>query len=430
MSEPIDLRRQASPRLVALAAVSMAGLFGSILAGRPALVAVAAPFAVLLVAGIVLAERPEVRVAIAPAFDRVVTGDDIDVALTITSSVPVSRVALWLPRRGWASVVKPDDGVLTWATTVGRRPTSIPVRLHAPRWGVEALGPARVELAGPFGWCAGRAPARHGHRAGAARRRFAREPAAQPRARAASGARSRRRGEGFEFAEVRQYREGDRLRSVNWYQSAAGELWVNERHPSARRSVVLVDTFADRRPGGSASLELSVRVAWRIAMAHLAAHDRVGLVGFGGLPSWVLPGGGERARLTVIDRLLDSYAMWNEAQRSVTFIPRPVFPPGAQVVAVTGLHDERMIAGIAELVRRGHDTSVVVIAPREVDHGASSAARSDVVVLARRLWRLQLRERRRGLERLGIPVVTMTEDDPSQVLALTRVRRRPTRRSS
>jgi uncharacterized protein (DUF58 family) len=165
-------------------------------------------------------------------------------------------------------------------------------------------------------------------------------------------------------------------------------------------------------------------------MAHLAAHDRVGLVGFGGLPSWVLPGGGERARLAVIDRLLDSYAMWNEAQRSVTFIPRPVFPAGAQVVVVTGLHDERMIAGIAELVRRGHDTSVVVIAPREVDHGASSAARSDVVVLARRLWRLQLRERRRGLERLGIPVVTMTEDDPSQVLALTRVRRRPTRRSS
>ena len=133
MSEPIDLRRQTSPRLVALAAITMAGLFGSILAGRPALVAVAAPFAVLLVAGIVLAERPEVRVVLAPAFDRVVTGDDIDVAVTITSSVPVSRVALWLPRRGWASVVQPDDGVLTWATTVGRRiPSRVTARLVTP----------------------------------------------------------------------------------------------------------------------------------------------------------------------------------------------------------------------------------------------------------------------------------------------------------
>ena len=330
MSEPIDLRRQASPRLVALAAISMAGLFGSILAGRPALVAVAAPFAVLLVAGIVLAERPEVRVAIAPAFDRVVAGDDIDVSVTITSSVPVSRVALWLPRRGCASVVKPDDGLLTWATTVGRRPTSIPVRLHASRWGVEALGPARLELAGPLGlvrWSgtgADTAIVRVLPDDGSLENLL---PNLEPRA--ASGAHvSRRRGEGFEFAEIRQYREGDRLRSVNWYQSARrGELWVNERHPERSGDlVVLVDTFADRRPGGSASLELSVRVAWRIAMAHLAAHDRVGLVGFGGLPSWVLPGGGERARLTVIDRLLDSYAMWNEAQRSVTFLPAAGVP--------------------------------------------------------------------------------------------------------
>ncbi len=83
-------------------------------------------------------------------------------------------------------------------------------------------------------------------------------------------------------------------------------------------------------------------------MAHLGAHDRVGIVGFGGLASWVLPGGGERARLTVIDRLLDSHASWNEAQRSVWFLPRQIFPAGAQVIAVTGLHDERMTVGIAD----------------------------------------------------------------------------------
>ena len=125
--------------------------------------------------------------------------------------------------------------------------------------------------------------------------------------------------------------------------------------------MVLVDTFADRPSGGSASLERSVRVAWQVAMAHLAAHDRVGVVGFGGLPSWVTPGGGERARLAVIDRLLESHASWTEAQRSVAYLPRPVFPAGAQVLAVSGLHDNRMTDAIADLARRGHDTSVVVV---------------------------------------------------------------------
>ena len=142
---------EASPRLVALAAVSVAGLFGSILAGRPELVAVAAPFAVLLVAGIVLAESPDVPSRGHSTFDRVVAGDDIDVSVTITSSVPVSASRCRLPRRRFASVVEPADGVLTWATTVGRRPTSMTVRLRTSRWGVEAVGPARLELAGPLG---------------------------------------------------------------------------------------------------------------------------------------------------------------------------------------------------------------------------------------------------------------------------------------
>jgi uncharacterized protein (DUF58 family) len=228
---------------------------------------------------------------------------------------------------------------------------------------------------------------------------------------------------------VRQYREGDRLRSVNWNQTARrGELWVNDHHPEKSGDlVVLVDTFADRPSGGSSSLERSVRVAWQVAMAHLATHDRVGVVGFGGLASWVTPGGGERARLTVMDRLLESHASWTDAERSVSYLPRQVFPAGAQVLAVSGLHDGRMTGAIADLVRRGHDTAVVVV---HVDVG--DTAGSEPVALARRLWMLQLRERRRELERLGIPVVATSGDESDNesgdVVALVRARRRPTRR--
>src|SRR4029453_3556666 len=62
-----------------------------------------------------------------------------------------------------------------------------------------------------------------------------------PEPRTAGGAPvPRRRGDGFEFAEIRQYREGDRLRSVNWYQSARrGELWVNDHHPERPGALVV-----------------------------------------------------------------------------------------------------------------------------------------------------------------------------------------------
>ena len=82
-----------------------------------------------------------------------------------------------------------------------------------------------------------------------------------------------------------------------------------------------------------------------------------------------------------------------------------------------------MTGAIADLARRGHDTAVVVV---NVDVG--DTAGSEPVALARRLWMLQLRERRRELERLGIPVVATSDDDSGDVLALVRARRRPTRR--
>ncbi|HMK11979.1 MAG TPA: DUF58 domain-containing protein [Acidimicrobiales bacterium] len=430
MTELVSLQRRASLRLVALAAIAIGGLFGGLLAGREELVAVGAPFAMLLLAGVVMAERPAVRVRIESHGDRVVAGEEIHATLEVSSTISSSRLAVWLPRQGHAEVAEPADGRLAWARRCGREPVRLGVRLKTTRWGVESFGPVRLEIGGPFAlvrWI--------GTAADVAVVRVLPDdgtldallPNLEPRA--VSGAHvARRRGDGFEFAEIRQYREGDRLRSVNWYQSSRrGGLWVNEHHPERSGDlIVLVDTFADRRPGGSSTLERSVRIAWQVAMSHLDAHDRVGVVGFGGLPTWVLPGGGRRARLAVLDRLLDSYASWNEAQRSVSFMPRHVFPAGAQVIAVTGLHDERMVVAIADLVRRGHDTSVVMIDPVEI--GAPRA--KEVVVLARRLWRLELRERRRELERLGIPVVTVVGADVSPVLALARARRRPTRRTS
>lgn len=427
MSVPVELQRRSTARLAGVAAVAVGGLFLGILTGRVELVALGAPFAALLVGAVVMAERPRIAVEVSPEADRVVAGEDIVVRVTASSSVPLSRLALWCPHRGGAQVIEPSDGRPVWVTSVRHRPTAVVVRLKTMRWGVESLGPLRLEAAGPFGlvrWT-GALPVSTTVRVlpddGTLRALL---PNLEPRV--ASGAHvARRRGEGFEFAEVRQYREGDRLRSVNWYQTARrGELWVNEHHPERSGDlIVLVDTFADRPTGGSASLERSVRVAWQVAMAHLAAHDRVGVVGFGGLPSWVTPGSGTRARLAVIDRLLESHASWSEAPRSVAFLPRPVFPAGAQVLAVSGLHDHRMTGAIADLARRGHDTAVVVV---NVDVG--STAGIEPMALARRLWMLQLRERRRELERLGIPVVATSGGDAGDVLALVRARRRPTRR--
>ena len=60
------------------------------------------------------------------------------------------------------------------------------------------------------------------------------------------------KGEGIEFADLRQFVPGDRVRRINWRASARrGELWVNELHAERNTDVVLfLDSFAEAAPAG------------------------------------------------------------------------------------------------------------------------------------------------------------------------------------
>ena len=60
---------------------------------------------------------------------------------------------------------------------------------------------------------------------------------------------ARVKGDGIEYADIRDYVPGDRLRAINWRASARrGSLVVNERHPERNTDVVLfVDSFVDVR---------------------------------------------------------------------------------------------------------------------------------------------------------------------------------------
>ena len=68
---------------------------------------------------------------------------------------------------------------------------------------------------------------------------------------------ARNRGEGIEFADLRPFTPGDRVRRVNWRATARrGEPWVNEMHPERNADVVLfLDTFAEARRDELGTLE-------------------------------------------------------------------------------------------------------------------------------------------------------------------------------
>ncbi len=135
---------------------------------------------------------------------------------------------------------------------------------------------------------------------------------------------ARVKGEGIEFADIRPWTSGDPLKRVNWRASARrGDLWVNESHPERNTDVILfVDSFAEARRGDESTLDLAVRATATLADAYVRRRDRVGLVAFGGILRWLVPGTGLVQLYRIIDALLDTQIFLSYYWKEIDVIPR------------------------------------------------------------------------------------------------------------
>jgi uncharacterized protein (DUF58 family) len=230
----------------------------------------------------------------------------------------------------------------------------------------------------------------------------------------------RRRGEGVEFAGIREYQPGDPMRSINWRVTARrGRLHVTERLVEQAATVVaVIDAAADVHQPGPSTLELSVRGALSVVGAALRRGDRSGVAALGGLVRWLAPDLGRRHYYRVMEALLDVRP--GDDPLGYRSLPPAALPRGAAVVVFTPLLDNRVAGAVADLRRRGFGLVVVDVLRTE----PTPRPGSDHDTTAVRMWRLGRRAIRHRLAELGVPVVswaTGTELDA----ALRPVSRRP-----
>ena len=224
---------------------------------------------------------------------------------------------------------------------------------------------------------------------------------------------SRRKGEGTEFADLRPFAYGDRVRRINWRASARrGELWVNEQHPEQNMDVVLfLDSFAEVRRDGGSTLDLAVRAAGTLAARYIRRRDRVGLVSFGGILRWLAPGSGLVQLYRIVDALLDTEITLSYAWKAIDIVPARTLPPQALVIALTPLLDERSVHALLHLRARGFDLAVVEVSPLSfVEPGEGQAE-----AIAYRLWKLQREALRTQFVSAGVAVAEWHEGEPLAV---------------
>jgi uncharacterized protein (DUF58 family) len=415
---PAGLTRAALPKLAGYAGLVGAALLGALALRRPELVAVAGAFALPLALALAFERAPSLRLTAELERERTLQGDELTLTVDVEGD-PVERLELLIDVPAGLAVV---DGSPRVVLRLGHdQDRSLDLRLRAQRWGAYLLGGLRVRAHDRFGVLL------HEQRL---------EPAlplkVYPHAETlrallrpqetqvfAGNQVARTRGEGIEFADLRPFAPGDRLRRINWRASARrGAIWVNEAHPERNADVVIfLDTFAEARGGGRGTLDLAVGAAGSLAERYLRNKDRVGLVGFGGVLNWLLPATGVVQLYRIVDALLDTEIVLNYAWKNLDIIPARTLPPKALVVALTPLIDKRSVAALLDLRRRGFDLAIVEIDPAPyVEPG-----RDELERLAFRLWRLRREALRSEYERVGVPVVPWRSEESLQV-ALEEVR--------
>ena len=411
-----------TPLALSLLGVAAWAVSLGVLSGRPELLATALPILLLLATLARPASRPDYSIAHEISSDRAFEGGAVTVTVTVEARSPLALIELLGPLPP-GSAVRLGSHRAVMALQAGAT-ARWSYDLHFPGRGLHDLGTIAVRVRDRFGlrvWECRHVdpkpvrvyprivPLRHVPR-----------PA---HVQASVGDYvSPALGEGIEPGDIRQFAPGDRIKQVNWRASLRlGQLYVTQQHRERNADVVLMlDTLAEVGAPADTTLDLGIRAAASLATAYLARKDRVGLITYGGVMSWVRPRSGPAQYERLADALLRADVVFTYVAKDLLRVPPRVLSPQALVIAITPLLDRRFSKAVLDLAARGFDLVVLVVSPVAVTRVA--LAPSPTGDLAGRLWALERRSELGALRRHGLPVLEWCPPEPLEA-ALVAARR-------
>jgi len=400
------MRWRPTPALSRALLVGAVCVSAAVLAGEPAVMVLSAPL--VLYAAFAMVHRPESRPVIVTAMDhrslhegqgttsRIRIDHDEDVEHVTRAATETPYVAMH-PPHGLAGGFRDDPPE---------------VEISPRRWGRRLLGEELVALTTPWGGYRWGPVTLTGNELRVLPQNAAFDTrASAPRPLGLVGAhRSRRLGSGTEFADIRPFRPGDRLRRISWRVSVRSQELHVTTSPAEEDSGVLlvVDALADHGrsdglDGEASSLDLTVRAAAALAEHHVRAGDRVALRVVSVDGRHLRYGAGARHLRVLLDTLaglrsgelpdtMATQLKLGATGGTVVFVFSPMLAPTIGVATAT-------------LAQRGLPVVVIDTLP---PGAAPRPAEGVDPALADLAWRMRKLEREQvlaGLSGLGCPVV-------------------------
>lgn len=225
-------------------------------------------------------------------------------------------------------------------------------------------------------------------------------------------------GAGTDFWGVREYRPGDTLRRLNWRLAGRypRRLFTNEYEGEEIADFGLILdarrlTRADHVE--EALFESSVSAASSLSESFLKSGNRVALLVFGEVTTYLYPGYGKR-QLSLVRRELARAALGpNLSLRYLEYFPSRLFP-SRSVIVVFSETDPRDLETYARLRAYGYD--VVLISPDPVEYMSQSLPSTEFNDLALRAARVERAVQLKRLLKMGVGVVDWPVSEPLDTL--------------
>jgi len=241
---------------------------------------------------------------------------------------------------------------------------------------------------------------------------------------------ARQGGAGVEFFGVREYRQGDPQRWINWRMSArhSRAIFTNEFEQERVADVGLIldaRQRSDVRLKGESLFEHLVRATASLAQTFVSDGNRVGLLIYGSALDWTFPGYGKVQQESILRALARAETGTSEVFDSLDYIPTRFFPARSQLVLISPLWEDDLPA-LVRLRARGYQLLVISPDPIEFEMGLLGP-QQPTVGLAARAARLERTLLLRRLNQAGVQIVDWKMDRPFDQTVFASLGRLPPR---
>lgn len=233
--------------------------------------------------------------------------------------------------------------------------------------------------------------------------------------------RKRRRGEGLEFEQLREYRSGDLIRQIDWKATARHRKLISREYEDERNQQILFLLDCGRRmravDDGVAHFEHVLNAVLLLGHVAIRQGDSVGLMTFSGEERWLPPVKGPAGMSAILNRVYDLQtstqpADYREAaQRLMTRQRRR-----AMVILVSNLRDEDSseLRTALAILRRRHLVLVASLKETAIAAKAASSVegfREAVTVAAANRYLAERAQSHEALRKGGITLVDAAPKD-------------------